>query len=130
MKRLQKKWYRLLYALFDYRFVYLLKKGRLTKIGISTNVERRQREIKRSGTATKLITARRLFFAQRIETRLHRKYKQKRRRIKGSGGTEYFYLNLIEKLKLRCYLAVVCYLQRFFVLLLLTGIIIGLITIL
>ncbi|MEM0992478.1 MAG: GIY-YIG nuclease family protein [Bacteroidota bacterium] len=85
--------------MLDYRYVYVFKvRGKqLYKIGISKDwrIRRYQVEDTRSmRMRLRLLIAVPLFFASKVEKKLHRKFKSQRKKLKGvSGGTEFFELN-------------------------------------
>ena len=85
--------------MLDYRYVYVFKvRGKqLYKIGISKDWRVRRYQVedtKKMRMRLRLLIAIPLFFAGHIEKRLHRKFSNQRKKLKGvSGGTEFFELN-------------------------------------
>lgn len=94
--------------IFDYRYIYLMRKTgtRKHKIGISHNpITRRATVDKGIRGRVDLITARRVIFARRVESYLHKVFADSRfifwRAGRGSGRTEWFDLNWLERLLVR-----------------------------
>jgi hypothetical protein len=89
---------KILYSLFDYRFIYLgmstRNPGRI-KIGIARNVDLRWKAIGRSMKGRQFpIFSLPCFFAIWFEAHLHRVMKRFNRPLQGDGGSEFFsYLN-------------------------------------
>ncbi|MEM9886088.1 MAG: GIY-YIG nuclease family protein [Bacteroidota bacterium] len=85
--------------MFDYRYVYVFKvRGKqLYKIGISKDWRIRRYQVedtKKMRIRLRLLIALPLFFAGRVEKKLHRKFVKQRKKLRGvSGGTEFFELN-------------------------------------
>ena len=83
-------------------FLYILRYGSFTKIGITrANLEGRFKNIDRTTAGRqRLAFAFLLFRPRRVEAELHRLYARKRTRLQGSGGTEWFKLNVIDRAEL------------------------------
>lgn len=100
---------KLLFKLFDFRFVYFMRdtKSKRIKIGITTDIKRRKKEIESSSNKNlRVIFARKFFFAQKLEKRLHKKLEKQRKPFEsGCGKTEFFKLTFLQLLCLRLALA-------------------------
>ena len=93
---------------FDYRYIYLMRKRgtRKHKIGISKNPQTRRVTVDKGvGGKVNLIIARKVIFARRVEQYIHGVFSDSRftfwRVGKGSGRTEWFDLNWLERLFVR-----------------------------
>lgn len=89
--------------MLDTRYIYIGRTSRnrnLVKIGIAANVQHRWTDIDRSipGSTEYPVAYFRVLNAKKLETALHRKYKLKRRKYKGSGATEWFSLGFFSRL--------------------------------
>lgn len=100
---LERAWAKLLAVLFDYGYIYIIrstrkgKNPRLSryKIGISYDLKQREHQVDRSidGSTERVVFAVRVFFSERYEARLHRKFKKNNFVFEGSGKTEWFKLS-------------------------------------
>lgn len=89
--------------LFDYGYIYLIRSTRKGnnpkfskyKIGIAYDLKQREQQVDRSinGSTERVIYAVRVFFCERYEARLHRKFKEHNFVFEGSGRTEWFKLS-------------------------------------
>lgn len=114
-------WVRHCAGMFDYRYIYLMRKkkrsawAKLTgqeeiKIGIAKNAKTRRdqvdKAIKESGI--ELVCAYRVPFARSVEKDLHCTFCSSRYKMKragsGAGKTEWFYLNWFEQFQLRMWI--------------------------
>jgi len=89
--------------MLDLRYIYIGRTTgdrRLVKIGIAKNVQHRWTDIDRSipGSTEYPVAYFKVLNAQKLETALHRKYRLKQRRYKGSGATEWFALGFFSRL--------------------------------
>jgi len=92
---------RRLYRVLDYRYVYImhLRRSRQYKIGIATNPEWRHEDIDTAVRGdVRLVMARKMPRARKIEKKLHRYFAEDRftKRGAGSGKTEWFRLSLLD----------------------------------
>ena len=76
-------------------FIYLLKQGRITKIGITQFPKDRIRQIEYD-TENKVIILfmQRIPYAKNVEKWVKKRYKSRKHRHKGSGKEEWFRLNI------------------------------------
>jgi hypothetical protein len=89
--------------MIDTRYIYIgrtTSNKRLVKIGIAANPRKRWQQINSSikGSTEYPVAYFRVLNAKKLETALHRKYKLKQRRYKGSGATEWFALGFFARL--------------------------------
>ena len=104
--------------MIDYGFVYMMRVPwtRMTKIGISDDVDKRQKAIDREyRKRVRLAFAVPLFWPQSIETRLHRYFKKwrlKPNKRRGSGHTEWFDLTIIQRWECRLLMVLAFLLQH------------------
>jgi len=83
----------------DYQYLYLVKQGRITKIGITDNVQDRFSAIRYdTGAGIKVLFLRRLFYAKNKEKALHKRYKTQKKVHKGRGKEEWFKLNFLQRI--------------------------------
>lgn len=117
---------KMLFNLFDYRSVYLIRDKKKVKIGISTNTKRRLREIESSQNSSglKILASVSLFYARKIEKRLHSKYQARRVLHHGAGKTEYFKLTFFQVIAIKLKLRFIQFLQMISILFILSIIII------
>lgn len=106
------------------RYLYIGKtnaKGYRTaiKIGISKDSNKRWKDIDRSvsNSIEWPIFSGRVFFAQKLETSLHRKYSQYRVEFKGSGKTEWFKMPVLLRAKVIFEVAAMIIISQMFVIL-------------
>jgi len=115
---------KLLYQNFDFRYVYIFRDSNgIEKIGISKDSRKRLKQVDRSmrNISVKMLFEMKLFFAERYEKKLHKKYEQKwkPKRI-GSGRLEFFDLSFFDVIFVKLYLIRIYLVQRTFILLMLS----------
>ena len=82
----------------DYQLLYLVKQGRITKIGITDNSKERFSAIKSDTKAPiNVLFVKRLPYTKSIEKWLHVRYKAQKRRHVGRGKEEWFKLNIFQR---------------------------------
>ena len=87
-----------MWRLLDYRYIYILGSSRYLfryKIGISTSVKRRSKNINDSlrGEVYEIFAAQ-FFFAEKIELMMHVIYRPLGAKMYGTGRTEWFWMLL------------------------------------
>ena len=83
----------------DYQFLYLVKQGSITKIGITDNSKERFSAIKSDTKGSiNVLFLKKLPYASKVEKWLHRRYKAQKKRHVGRGKEEWFKLNLFQRL--------------------------------
>ncbi len=87
-----------------FRYIYAIKERwtRKVKIGITHDIGKRKRDISDSlDEKLKIICASKIPNADKVEKWLHRRYKHRRFKYRGSGRTEWFKLSAFQRLELR-----------------------------
>jgi len=97
--------------MLDIRYIYIggtTADSRLIKIGIAKDVHSRWRDIDNSvqGSKEQPIAFFKVLNARWLETQLHRKYRGNSKPFKGSGRSEWFSLNIFQRMWLFVILAV------------------------
>lgn len=99
--------------LFDYRYIYLMRKvgTRKHKIGISNDPNIRRTTVDKGIKGrVDLLIARRVIFARRVEQYIHGVFSDSRftfwRAGRGSGRTEWFDLNWLERFFVRFWIEI------------------------
>lgn len=77
------------------QYIYMMHNSRrpfLWKIGIANSADRRRQEVDNSTAGTvRVVTSCQLYFAYALEQIMHFIYAPLNQRVKGSGGTEWFF---------------------------------------